>query len=94
MHRSQVGGREADQNIDELLDLRHPAEDLVYDVPVVAHEAAEADEAPVESTDEDQDVGGPREARLRLLIHEKRGSAFRLSKKVAEKTSQLPSIVC
>ena len=63
------------KNMGEPLDLRHPAEDLVYDVPVVAHEAGQTDEAPVETANEDQDVGGPQEAFLRFLIHEERGIA-------------------
>ena len=80
MRRSQERGREADQDIDEPLSLRLASEEFIHDVPVVAHEAPETDEAPVQATDEDQDVRGPREACLRFLIHEERGIVFQTSK--------------
>ena len=48
-------GREADEKVDERFDHRHRAEEHVDEVPTAAHEAAKADESPVEAADDDKD---------------------------------------
>ena len=46
--------READKQIDEVLECWPGAEEEIHDVPVTAHPIADCDEAPIERSDYDE----------------------------------------
>lgn len=48
-------GREADEQVDDVLHARPLAEDEFYDVPVIGSEIAKRDKPPVEAADDDED---------------------------------------
>ena len=50
---------ETDEDIDDPLDVRPGAEEHVHDVQVATEETAEADEAPVEGADDNENADGP-----------------------------------
>ena len=54
MPNHQHDGRNTDEEIDEILNSWHRAEEHIHDIPVAIQEVAETHEAPVESTDHDE----------------------------------------
>ena len=55
MSDKEGDGREADEQIDEILNARPLAEDEIHDIPIIAHIATERDQSPVECADADED---------------------------------------
>jgi len=47
--------READKQVDDILDRRPRADEEIYDIPVAARPTAERDETPVEAADDNED---------------------------------------
>lgn len=60
---------EADEDVDEPLDLGPCSEETTDEVPVLSHESTETDEAPVEGADENEDTGDLSERRAITAGH-------------------------
>lgn len=55
MRYDKQDGRDADEDINELFELRRETEDEIHDIPVLRHKRSQPDESPIQAADNHED---------------------------------------